>query len=60
MGGEDQVAGETSKGHKKYQPRKAGDCIEIYRNMCAFDWDLKDIQNLRHPPGKYSSFKVRC
>ena len=25
-----------------------------YENMFAFDWELRDINNLRHPPGKHS------
>ena len=25
-----------------------------YENMFAFDWELRDINNLRHPPGKLS------
>ena len=24
--------------------------IEIYNNFAAFDWDLKDVKNLKHSP----------
>ena len=27
-----------------------------YESMFAFDWELKDINNLRHPPGKSTAF----
>lgn len=26
-----------------------------YENMFAFDWDIRDINNMRHPPGKSSA-----
>ena len=32
------------------------DICASYENMFAFDWDLRDINNMRHPPGKYPSF----
>ena len=28
-----------------------------YENMFAFDWDLRDINNMRHPPGKFGNFQ---
>ena len=33
--------------------RSYEEICKSYESMFAFDWELKDINNLRHPPGKF-------
>lgn len=48
---ERKVAGQEAKnrvaGKRSYE-----EISKSYESMFAFDWELKDINNLRHPPGK--------
>lgn len=39
-----------SSGRRSYE-----EICAAYENMLTFDWELKDINNLRHPPGKCPS-----
>lgn len=43
---------QQQKSYRKNAPRTASECIQTFKNMFAFDWDLKDIVNLRHSPRK--------
>ncbi len=41
-----------NKHSKLVGKRSYEDICRSYENMFAFDWELKDINNLRHPPSK--------
>jgi len=38
------------KPYKKSSQKTPEQCVTIIKDMLAFDWTLKDIQNLRHAP----------
>lgn len=40
-----------SKSRGPYK-KSMEEILATYQNMCAFDWDLKEINNLKHTPGK--------
>lgn len=50
--GEDRKANSLDNKNKLVGKRTYDEICRSYENMCAFDWDLRDINNLRHPPGK--------
>ena len=56
------VGAEERKGHQAdTKNRLAGrrtyeEICRAYESMFAFDWDLRAINDLRHPPGKFSPF----
>lgn len=40
------------KPYKRASARTAEECLETFKSMLAFDWDLKEISNLKHSPCK--------
>lgn len=49
---EDQKMSYPDPKNKLAGKRSYEEICRSYESMFAFDWDLRDINNLRHPPGK--------
>jgi len=58
LGIEDRKANNNLSDNKNRQAGKRSyeEICRSYENMFAFDWELKDINNKSHPPGKSSVY----
>ena len=52
-----QKKNDDKERQRKQSPSGFEECLETYKKMFMFDWDLKDIFGSRSSPSKYSTFK---
>jgi len=52
VGPEERKTNLSENKNKLVGKRTYEEICRSYENMFAFDWELRDINNLRHPPGK--------
>lgn len=52
MNGDDRKMATLDNKNRVTGKRTYEEISRSYESMFAFDWELRDINNLRHPPGK--------
>jgi len=52
MNGDDRKMATLDNKNRVAGKRSYEEISRSYESMFAFDWELRDINNLRHPPGK--------
>jgi hypothetical protein len=52
MNADDRKAAALENKNRMAGKRSYEEIQRSYESMFAFDWELRDITNLRHPPGR--------